>query len=340
MNVYDTANKLAQEIKQSEEYVTYKMAKEAINLNPELKNKIDEFEKSRYEAQIIALQTGKQDDEKEISQQALKIYEVLISDDPETELEKYYDVAPNSYLKEFAGVSYLTKEFGDRTIDGTSLYLRNLNNITEEMQIEILKRDELNYVFQSISIIAILPVLFIDMVKNWAISQFSFTSSFYLGSVGFIVQTLLLIISAICFILVRKVKDTGSVQTITNENPWQRKLYAKPYVKKIVDKFIPKKGTKEYRKLIQLLKDAASKQKTEWLYLNRIAMCIIAFICSIVFFELLHNVVVKFTYTDISASSSIVGMTDAEAEKAKAQLEIDNQFLDKYKRKEDYKRAA
>ena len=64
MNVYDTVNKLAQEIKQSEEYVTYKMAKEAINLNPELKNKIDEFEKSRYEAQIIALQTGKQDDDK------------------------------------------------------------------------------------------------------------------------------------------------------------------------------------------------------------------------------------------------------------------------------------
>ena len=41
MNVYDTANQLAEEIKQSEEYVTYKMAKEAINLNFELKNKID-----------------------------------------------------------------------------------------------------------------------------------------------------------------------------------------------------------------------------------------------------------------------------------------------------------
>ena len=34
------------------------------------------------------------------------------------ELEKYYDVAPNAYLKEFAGVSYLTKEFGDRKVDG------------------------------------------------------------------------------------------------------------------------------------------------------------------------------------------------------------------------------
>ena len=306
--------------------------------NKILKQQIDFFAEIRHayhETNMVeeAIYQVSQDDEKEISQQALKIYEVLIADDPETELEKYYDVAPNSYLKEFAGVSYLTKEFGDRTIDGTSLYLRNLNNITEEMQIEILKRDELNYVFQSISIIAILPVLFIDMLKNWAISQFSFTSSFYLGSVGFIVQTLLLIISAVCFVLVRKVKDTSNIQAITNENPWQRKLYAKPIVKKIVDSFIPKKGTREYRKLINLLKDAASKQKTEWLYLNRIAMCILVFICTIVFFELLHGVVVKFTYTDISSSSSIIGLTAAEKEKAEAQLKIDNYYLDKYKNK-------
>lgn len=64
MNVYDTANRLAQEIKQSEEYMNYKMAKEAINLNIELKNKIEEFEKARYEAQIEELQTGKENPEK------------------------------------------------------------------------------------------------------------------------------------------------------------------------------------------------------------------------------------------------------------------------------------
>ena len=64
MNVYDTANKLAQEIKQSDEYEKYKLAKEVIDSNTELKNKIDEFEKARYETQIIALQTGKDDEAK------------------------------------------------------------------------------------------------------------------------------------------------------------------------------------------------------------------------------------------------------------------------------------
>ena len=86
MNVYDTANRLAQEIKQSEEYSTYKMAKEAINLNVELKNKIDEFEKARYEAQIIALQTGKDDEDK--MKHVQELYGELIQSQ---EASKFFD---------------------------------------------------------------------------------------------------------------------------------------------------------------------------------------------------------------------------------------------------------
>jgi cell fate (sporulation/competence/biofilm development) regulator YlbF (YheA/YmcA/DUF963 family) len=64
MNVYDTANRLAGEIKQSEEYMNYKMAKQTLNLNSELKEKMAEFEKARYEVQIETMQTGKNNEEK------------------------------------------------------------------------------------------------------------------------------------------------------------------------------------------------------------------------------------------------------------------------------------
>ncbi len=79
MDVYDTANRLAQEIKQSEEYVNYKMAKETLSLKPELKNKIEEFEQARYEAQIIAMQTGKSDEEK--TKRMQQLYIELIEND-------------------------------------------------------------------------------------------------------------------------------------------------------------------------------------------------------------------------------------------------------------------
>lgn len=86
MNIYDTANQLAQEIQQSEEYMTYKIAKEAINLNFELKSKIDEFEKARYDAQIVAIQTGKDDETK--MRHVQELYGELIQNQ---EASKYFD---------------------------------------------------------------------------------------------------------------------------------------------------------------------------------------------------------------------------------------------------------
>ena len=76
MKIYDTANKLAQEIKESEEYVNYKMAKRAIALNPDLNIKIKEFEKMRYESQMKIMQTG-ETDEKELAHMQ-KMYEKLV----------------------------------------------------------------------------------------------------------------------------------------------------------------------------------------------------------------------------------------------------------------------
>ena len=76
MNVYDTANRLAQEIKSSEEYSNYKKAKEFIDLKPDIKTKIMDFQKLRYEAQIAAMQEGKEDETK--LKEAQKLYAELI----------------------------------------------------------------------------------------------------------------------------------------------------------------------------------------------------------------------------------------------------------------------
>ena len=275
------------------------------------------------------------DDEKNISRQGEKIYEVLISDDPETELEKYYDIAPNSYLKEFAGISYLTKEFGDREENGTSLYLKNVNNITQEMQLEILKRDKLNYQFQSLSVISILPVLLIEPLKAWCMSNFSFTESFYKGKSGIIVQMLIVLITVVSYIITRRLKDNGStaIDTTNTENPWQEKVYRK--LKKIIDLFIPKTGTKDYRKLKDLLKDAASKLKMEWVYVNRIFLAIGTFIVSIIFMIILHNIQVDYIYTEPTTDYDLVGsMTEKDRLKAEEITEIDNYFLDMFKGKQ------
>ncbi len=304
-----------------------------------LKEQLDFFAEIRHayhEFNMVeeAIYQISQDDEKAISRQGEKIYEVLIANDPETELEKYYDIAPNPYLKEFAGISYLTKEFGDRNVDKASLYLKNVNNITEEMQIEILKRDKIDYVFQSLSIISIVPVLFLEPLKKWSVNNFTFTQAFYNGKPGMLIQILVILLTVICYVLLRKVKNNGSMdkQTVNQENPWQAKVYKNPIGKKIVDMFIPKKGTKEYLKTQKILKDSASKLKMEWLYINRIVIAIATFAVTLFLMIQLHHVAVKWVYEEPTTEYNLLGgLTDREMKTAMEITQSDNKFLDKFR---------
>ena len=72
-----------------------KLLKEQINFFSEIRHAYHEY--NMVEEAIY--QVAQDDENVEMSRQAEKIYDVLISDDPEGELEKYYDVAPKPILK-------------------------------------------------------------------------------------------------------------------------------------------------------------------------------------------------------------------------------------------------
>ena len=86
MNVYDTVNKLAQEIKNSEEFKNYKKYKQIIKENAELNENIKKFEALRYEIQISAMQGLSVDNEKEKELQ--NIYTELLAKD---NVKEYFD---------------------------------------------------------------------------------------------------------------------------------------------------------------------------------------------------------------------------------------------------------
>ena len=311
--------------------------------NQLLIQQIDFFAKMRHayhETNMVAeaiYQTAQESEYVEISRQAEQIYNILNSSDPETELEKYYDIAPNNYIKEFAGISYLTQEFGDRKTDNTSLYLTNLENITQEMQLEILKRDKLNYVFQSLSFIAIAPTILLEPIRKWAISNFSFTKSFYDGKQGMYVQILIMVVTFICYILIRKLKDNGSTKiTENNQNPWEEKLYKKKPIKRMVDLVMPIEGTKEFRKIQKQIKDAGSKKKIRWLYIDKIVVAIIAFVVSIGVFWGIHKLEINYIYTEPTVDYNLIGQLSGKdelkaIEKTKRQNVILNKFRGKSK---------
>ena len=86
MNVYDEVNNLARAITESKEYLEYKQIKSELFVDPELKRQVDEFEKIRYEEQLLALQGEKQSDEK--MKKLQELYEILVKN---PQIKDYFD---------------------------------------------------------------------------------------------------------------------------------------------------------------------------------------------------------------------------------------------------------
>lgn len=87
MNIYDTANKLAKEIRESEEYSKYKKIKTDIGLNPAKKGKVEDFEHLRYKMQLDTMQ-GNNANLEENTKLLQKKYAELLED---AEIKEYFE---------------------------------------------------------------------------------------------------------------------------------------------------------------------------------------------------------------------------------------------------------
>lgn len=117
MNVYDTANKLAGEIKLSQEYLDYKKAKEEVDKNPMFKEKVAKFEELRY---VIQLETIKgEDQEKDKVEETKRLYAELVQDPM---VKKYFEA-----------------EFK------FSILLADINKIIAESVEDVLRKNVTNY---------------------------------------------------------------------------------------------------------------------------------------------------------------------------------------------------
>ena len=86
-NIYDTANQLAKEIRESAEYNEYKKARQNVLANPSLKSKIEEFEKIRYDVQVLAMEKGQENPEK--MKKLQEMYTILVEN---KDIKEYFDL--------------------------------------------------------------------------------------------------------------------------------------------------------------------------------------------------------------------------------------------------------
>ena len=273
-------------------------------------------------------------EDKEITPQVKRIKEAILADNPEVQLEKYYDTAPNRFLKLFAGVSYLTMELGDRKVDGTSIYLKNLNNIVNDVYLEILKRDKINYMFRSLTVIAVAPIFFTNIIQSWAESNFAALINFYNSSFGFIIKALILISIFVCYFMLRVIREDSDQIKFDRiaTKKWQDKAYSIPLIRKIVDGLIPAEYTTKRKKKSEMIKNTNAFLTLEWFYVNKITAALIGFVFSITLILNMHHIDFNAVFTGIADEFLELGKLSEEDEAAaNLMAEQDAEYVEQYK---------
>ena len=91
MNIYDTANNLAREIRESDVFKKLKNAKDMIYSDPEKKDLVEEFDRLKVEVQLMEI---KQQNHEEVNQddkkiKMAKLYNTLIEN---KDIKEYFDL--------------------------------------------------------------------------------------------------------------------------------------------------------------------------------------------------------------------------------------------------------
>lgn len=151
-----------------------------------------------------ALYMARENLSKDMRIAADQIYRLLLSSDRDESIRLYYENIPNKFLRAFAGLCMGLMERGDQVIDGKLLFVRNMENLQKEIDIETEKQQRLSMEFMGVILCVVAPIFCIDIVKKFAIDLKENMVDFYYGKPGFLLDFGLLTVITGIYLIMRK----------------------------------------------------------------------------------------------------------------------------------------
>ena len=226
----------------------------------------------------------------EIGVHAHLISEALESAHPDEALEKYYETAPNRFLKAFAGISRLVLEYGDRRRERGSLYLRGVSSLTGEVQLELIRKKRLDYLLKGLNIIALFPVFFTKPIEMWARGNFPLMDQFYLSKAGIFIKLGIFLLILLCYMLLQKLRSEveTAYRAEPGNRPWEAVVLEYKGLAWVWRCFIPSPVSMAYHRLARLIKDTNERKRVELFQVRRICSFMICFLLALGFAVALH----------------------------------------------------
>lgn len=229
-----------------------------------------------------------------------EVYRIITSSNGEKELLAYYETSPSKFLKILAGFSYMVKEYGDKKIQGVSLYIKNLNYIIEEIYLEIIKKSQLDYWLKGLPILVLLPILFPPWIEDWMSSSFPAAGEFFKSSTAFFLKNIIIFLVISCYIAVSSLQKsyTKIKRLKMQDNSIEQGALKIFWIKWLLEYMKPKITTLRYKNLIRLLQESGSVLNVEVIYLRKLMCGMVAFVMFLAIFVTAHSVNVNAILND------------------------------------------
>lgn len=146
------------------------------------------------------------------------LYDVLMESNVEEAVQIYNHQAPNKYLKMLLNLCYITAEYGDSQENGQSIFMSSLSHLTNEIRVEEMKREKLNYSLKSLHFIAVLPLLCMLPLQNWASTNFEPLRIFYQSRWGKFTEVIMFCLILSVVMVLRKIQNIGIFSEIGSPN--------------------------------------------------------------------------------------------------------------------------
>ncbi|MGG3806076.1 hypothetical protein [Metabacillus fastidiosus] len=289
------------------------------------------IDESVYEASLLAPY--------EMKLQADTIYEIVTSTDPQQTLREYESVAPNRFLRAFASICVLVLEKGDVQNEKGSAFLEGLTMLTQEVNTEILHRGKLSYILKGLGVVSVVPIFFTFPIKKWATTYLPAMNDFYGSQIGLIAQVILYLTILIAYLLIRKMREINDSKYLvkTNRKVWSERVYNIKPIQYVVDLLTPNYYDKAGFRLTQLIKDANSPIKIEWLYTQRLVTAVLTFFLMLGLFLYSHHITIKSALYNPTTNILMGKMTEEEKIEAEEITTFDRKAILHFKEVKDKK---
>lgn len=120
--------------------------------------------------------------------------------------ERYKIASPGRFFLVLLSLCQCTIRYGDKDM----IFISNLDELQKNIDSDLLKWDREDFIYNSLFLVIVIPVLCLPFMERWAVSQMEELGNFYNDYRGSLIRVMILMLSFPVYLFLIKTKDSSA----------------------------------------------------------------------------------------------------------------------------------